>query len=405
MIQSYSKYKRFHALVTAKENEKAVRSGLDFLRFIAEEYIRLEVYNDQECDGDDFFTYQVEKELAEVLRDGATSLDSVAIAKKEMAEIEKMEAYDDCCLCFFDHIREAINYRLADADTYLADLDKQIAAHGRDYKRLVESGDFMTMGSLYRFEELGKLLVKKIEYLQSHDRQEEMEAVMEEYKYVSDICSFKINGLIERGLDEEALEEIDKSIAVYGDDGYNTTEPWHLQKIGILEKRNDKVGIIEEYRRLFRQFLVDKRLYFEKLKALVDEDDWDEFVVKLFGDIPHITDNDCIEVCDMIVEEKKYQCLLKVLMDNRMSFSRVEQFKKYARYMSEEDQATYTNQVIEELRLRLKTAKSKSYGYIVNDIKGMYTCCEVSKKLILEFVEEIAYNYGNRPALMRLLQA
>ncbi len=405
MIQSYSKYKRFHALVVAKENEKAVRSGLDFLRFIAEEYIRLEVYNDQECDGDDFFTYQVEKELAEVLRDGATTLDSVAIAKKEMAEIEKMGAYDDYCLCFFDHIREAINYRLADADTYLADLDKQIAAHGRDYKRLVESGDFMTMGSLYRFEELGKLLVKKIEYLQSHDRQEDMEAVMEEYKYVPDVCSFKINGMIERGLDEEALEEIDKSIAVYGDNGYNTTEPWHLQKIGILEKRNDKVGIIEEYRRLFRQFLVDKRLYFEKLKALVDEDDWDEFVVKLFGDIPHITDNDCIEVCDMIVEEKKYQCLLKVLMDNRMSFSRVEQFKKYARYMSEEDQTTYTNKVIEELRLRLKTAKSKSYGYIVNDIKGMYTCCEVSKKLILEFVEEIAYNYGNRPALMRLLQA
>ncbi len=405
MIQSYSKYKRFHALVTAKENEKAVRSGLDFLRFVAEEYIRLEVYNDQECDGDDFFTYQVEKELAEVLRDGATTLDSVAIAKKEMAEIEKMEAYDDYCLCFFDHIREAINYRLADADTYLADLDKQIAAHGRDYKRLVESGDFMTMGSLYRFEELGKLLVKKIEYLQSHDRQEEMKAVMEAYKYVSDVCSFKINGLIERGLDEEALEEIDNSIAGYGDDGYNTTEPWHLQKIGILEKRNDKAGIIEEYRRLFRQFLVDKRLYFEKLKALVDEDDWDEFVVKLFGDIPHITDNDCIEVCDMIVEEKKYQCLLKVLMDNRMSFSRVEQFKKYALYMSEEDQVTYTNQVIEELRLRLKTAKSKSYGYIVNDIKGMYTCCEVSKKLILEFVEEIAYNYGNRPALMRLLQA
>ena len=49
-------------------------------------------------------------------------------------------------------------------------------------------------------------------------------------------------------------------------------------------------------------------------------------------------------------------------------------------------------------------AKSKSYGYIVDDIKGMYTCCEVSKKLILDFVEEVEYNYGNRPALMRLLR-
>ncbi len=171
-----------------------------------------------------------------------------------------------------------------------------------------------------------------------------------------------------------------------------------------MEKRNDKAGVIEEYRRLFRQFLVDKRTYFEKLKELVAKEEWDEFVVKLFGDIPHITEDDCITVCDMIVKEKKYPCLLKILMNNVMSFSRVELFKRYAQYMSEEDQVTYTNKVIEELRLHLSYAKSKSYGYIVNDIKGMYACCEVSKKLILDFVEEIEYKYGNRPALMRLLR-
>ena len=43
-----------------------------------------------------------------------------------------------------------------------------------------------------------------------------------------------------------------------------------------------------------------------------------------------------------------------------MSFSRVQLFKKYAPYMSEEDQATYTNHVIEELRMHLSYAKSKS---------------------------------------------
>ena len=119
MIQFYPKYKQFKALLDAKDYGKAVRSGLDYLRFVAEEYIRLEVYAYQECDGDDFLTYEVEKELAQVLRDEATPIESVAMAQKEMAEIEKMEAYDDCSLCFFDHIREAINFRLADADTYL----------------------------------------------------------------------------------------------------------------------------------------------------------------------------------------------------------------------------------------------------------------------------------------------
>ena len=391
-------------MVNAKEYEKAVRSGLDFLRFVANEYIRLEVYNHQECDGDDFFTYQVETELAQVLRDEATPIEVIAMAQKEMAEIERMEAYDDCCLCFFDHIREAINFRLADANTYLADLDKQIKHHTYEYKRLVDDGNFDQLSSLFRFEELGKLLIKKIEYLKSHGRENEVDAVMEEYKYVPDVCSCKINEFLEKGLEDEALKEIDKTIAVYGDDGYNSTEPWHLQKVAVLEKRQDKAGLIEEYRRLFRQFLVDKRTYFEKVKKLVAKEDWDEFVVKLFEDIPHITDDDCIMVCDMIVEERKYQCLLRILLDNRMSFSRVKLFKKYASYMSEADQATYTQHVIDELRKHLSYAKSKSYGYIVDDIKGMYTCCEVSKKLILDFVKEIECNYGNRPALMRLLR-
>lgn len=196
MIQSYTKYKQFKSLVDAKENGKAVRSGLDFLRFVAEEYSRLEVYNNQECDGDDFFTYQVEKELAQVLRDEATPIESVATAQKEMAEIEKMEAYDDYCLCFFDHTREAINFRLADADTYLADLDKQIKHHTHEYKRLVNDENFDQLSSLFRFEELGKLLIKKIEYLRTHGRESETDAIMEEYKYVPDVCSFKINELL-----------------------------------------------------------------------------------------------------------------------------------------------------------------------------------------------------------------
>ena len=54
----------YHKKCVVKDYENAVRSGLDFLRFVAEEYIRLEVYAYQECDGDDFLTYEVEKEMA-----------------------------------------------------------------------------------------------------------------------------------------------------------------------------------------------------------------------------------------------------------------------------------------------------------------------------------------------------
>lgn len=118
MIQSFSKYKQFKSLVDVKETDMAVRQELDFLRFVAEEYRRLEVYNYQDFDGDDFFTNDVEKMLAEVLRDENTSLESVGIVRNELQMIEKMEAYDNYCLCFFDHVHEAIKYRLDDTESY-----------------------------------------------------------------------------------------------------------------------------------------------------------------------------------------------------------------------------------------------------------------------------------------------
>ena len=45
---------------------------------------------------------------------------------------------------------------------------------------------------------------------------------------------------------------------------------------------------------------------------------------------------------------------------------------------------------------------AKNYENAVRSGLDYLRYCEVSKKLILEFVEEIEYNYGNRPALMRL---
>ena len=40
----------------------------------------------------------------------------------------------------------------------------------------------MCIRDRFRFEELGKLLIKKIEYLQTHGRENEVDAIMEEYK-------------------------------------------------------------------------------------------------------------------------------------------------------------------------------------------------------------------------------
>ena len=126
-------------------------------------------------------------------------------------------------------------------------------------------------------------------------------------------------------------------------------------------------------------------------------------MVKAFEDIPCITDEDWEKVCDLIVEENKYQCLLKILKQSSSSFHRTEYFKRYARYMNEEDQRAYADFVIDDLRLRLRYADSGSYHYIVDEIMLLCSTCEVAKSMGIDFVAEIMVKYGNRRALMRLL--
>ena len=48
---------------------------------------------------------------------------------------------------------------------------------------------------------------------------------------------------------------------------------------------------------------------------------------------------------------------------------------------------------------------AKDYENAVRSGLDYLRCCEVSRKLISDFVEEIEYNYGYRPALMRLLRS
>lgn len=179
MIETdYTEYIHIHSLTEANEYEKVIRESLDFLRSVAEEYMRLELYNDQEYDGDDFFTHSVEELLAQALREDNVPIEIVDQAQDEMMDIEGMEAYSEYCLCSFEHIHEAISYRLSDESTYLAELDKLIARYARDYKRNIEREDFTDSLFLYQYEELGKLLVKKIEYLRECDRGEENKSIL-----------------------------------------------------------------------------------------------------------------------------------------------------------------------------------------------------------------------------------
>lgn len=404
MIYTTEKLKHLKSLIKAKDYIAAIKSGLEFFRYVGNEYERLEIYNDQYYDGDDFDTREVERLLADVMRKEEVSADVVQSAKKEIDAIRKMEAYSNYSLIFFDHIDEAMCYRLSDADTYLTDLEKRIEWLSRNYRRIIEDKEYRADNmSLYCFEELGDVVLKKIGCLREYGRNDEAEKVIQDFRHVPVIRTLIINERLEAGDDDGALEAIDKGISIYEDDRYSNTAEWHKLKISVLERRNDRDGVIDEYRRLFRQFLSDKETYYKKLKKLLPKDRWKDFAVRLFSDIPSVSDEECVLVCDMIVEERLYGCLTEILMENSTSFQRSEIFAKYAKYMDEEGQTLFINMVMKELRDRLTYVKSKSYGYITDEIKILYASCPIGKRIMSEFVEEIAAKYGNRPALMRKL--
>ncbi len=403
IINAYPRFKEFKDLATAGDYEAAVRKGLDFLRFVGKEYERKQVYDHFEWDGDDFYTRDAEEMLANVLRNDKTPKECVEMARKEIAEIEAMEAYNDCCLAFFDNVHEAIDFRLASSERYIEEMDKQIERHSREYKKDLEDSSFEYLCALHKYDALDDLLQKKIDYLVSLGDEKGIERIVEEYLYMPSVSSHLVNGLMNDGKDEEALAAIDKVLKVFRVDRFTGSAQLHLKKALLLERKGDMKGVAEEYRRVFRQHLSNKRLYFDRMKEMVSKEEWDDFVVKAFEDIPCITDEDCEKVCDLIVEEKKYQCLLKILKQNSSSFHRTEYFKRYARYMNEEDQRAYADFVIDDLRLRLRYADSGSYHYIVDEIMLLCSTCEVAKSMGIDFVAEIIVKYRNRRALMKLL--
>lgn len=405
MIYTTEKLNHLKSLIKAKDYIAAIKSGLDFFRYVGNEYERLEIYNDQYYDGDDFDAREVERILADVMRKEEVSADVVLSAKEEIHAIRKMEAYANYSLTFFDHIDEAMCYRLSDAETYLTDLEKRIERLSRNYRRIIEDKEEYRAEnmSLHCFEELGDVLLKKIGYLLGYGKNDEAEKVIQDFRYVPVIRSLIINERLEAEDDDGALEVIDEGISIYGDDSYSNTTEWHKLKISILERRNDRDGVIDEYRRLFRQFLSDKETYYKMLKKLLPKDRWKDFAVGLFSDIPSVSDEECVQVCDMIVEERLYGCLNEILMANKTSFQRSEIFAKYAKYMDEKGQTQFISMVMEELRKRLTHVKSKSYGYIAYEIKILYASCPMGKRMMSEFIGEIAAKYGNRPALMRKL--
>lgn len=403
MINAYPRFKEFNDLVAAGDNVAAVRKGVDFLRFVGREYERKQVYDHSEWDGDDFYSREAEEILANVLRNDRTPKECVEMAQKEIAGIEAMEAYDDYCLAFFDNVHEAMDFRLADAARYIEEMDRQIERHSKDYRKDLKEGHFEVFCALGRYNALDDLLEKKIDYLMSLGDEKGIEKVEEEFLYMPSVSAFVVNGLINDGKDAEAIAAIDKILSVFRSDSFTASAQLHLKKALLLERKGDNMGVAEEYRRVFRQQLSNKRLYFGSMKEMVPKEKWDGFVVKAFEDIPCCTDSDCGVVCDLIVEEGKYQCLLKILKQNGSSTHRTEYFKRYARYMSEEDQRAYADFVIDDLRLRLKYADSGSYHYIVDEINLLYSCSEAVKDKVVDLVVEIVGKYGNRRALMRLL--
>ena len=85
---SYKQYQQIQSFMDAGDFAEVIQRSLRFLRQVAQNYIRMEIFNQQRYDGDDFFTSDVAKLLAQVLRQPQTPVELVQEAQRQVAEIE-----------------------------------------------------------------------------------------------------------------------------------------------------------------------------------------------------------------------------------------------------------------------------------------------------------------------------
>lgn len=364
--------------------EDAASIALQVLRSIGEQYIDGDIIAVDEGDVSPYCE-EAGRLLLEIVGHPDAPKELKERILKEITSISQISSYLEYELCDMDEWVQEIILSVQSKEEALLSLDVLMKEQSGRW-------DFY------------KLVLRKVEILQSLNRIDEVEATLAEYLYLPEIRRSKVEKLIEDKCYDKAICVLDEGIVLAEEkERPGTVEEWMKLKLSIYEEVHDIDKVIEMCRLLFIQNrgALD---YYHKLKSLIAPKDWKVYLENLMQETK-FSDYfgwDSNIKADIYVEEKDYNNLFNFLV--KVDYNRLNALLHYAPYLNETHSSQMLPLLTDELRIYAKRNMGRNhYEYIAKVLRSMLAL-NGGKEVVKQLVGDFRVLYKRRPAMMEELR-
>lgn len=241
--------------------------------------------------------------------------------------------------------------------------------------------------------------------LANADKQTEAEAFFKKQSDYDDLRKEYVEYLLAEGRTEEALNTIDKGIALAKKKGYDgTIRDWKERKLEIYESNKDRPNMVRMYREMFMEaYHSDVMTYYHKLKKSVARKEWLQYRDELLKAKRNFSDSADSPLAEIYVEDKLIDRLYQHLL--HANHNLLSALERWAKLLTAEQQET--------LVARLEPMMMRSLGYqptrktyqdLAWRIGRIKRVCPAGKALAQKVVAFYLEEYPKRPALREELE-
>lgn len=215
----------------------------------------------------------------------------------------------------------------------------------------------------------------------------------------SSLRTIAIELLMEWGEYEKSIELI---LSADDNDFYAFSGKYSKKLVSVLEKIGDRNRSLEILKAEFIK-TDRKKVYYEELRKLLNDEEWNAFISDIMADADHVFTRDYEDIeAQIYLERMAYDKL--ILFCRRQDYDAHENLTKYGKYMPLDDQKEVAEHIAERIKgCFVECKRSKDYARHVEWIQQMIDSCEGGRIVANDLVDYLREEYGNRPALMNWL--
>lgn len=234
-----------------------------------------------------------------------------------------------------------------------------------------------------------RYIIQKADYWIAHGKRAKAEKLMMEKKNDQYVRDHYIDCLTEWKEYRKAVELIDDN-----DNDFNSSyHKWEEKLVKILQMSGDKDWLIEECRRRCISGY-HKVMYYKALKEVIANEEWPDYMTRLWDEIDWEKDYEDAEA-KIAIEEKWFDRMLAFFKHKGWIIWEI--YPKYIKYVPKKDQSAVGEIICKDIeRLAMLREKPKEFAWLLSYVEGVMGLSSVVDGVIKDGIRKLIAEHPDK---------